>query len=241
MSPRRTARATAARERRRLEALNYHERELFAQGVRFVGGIDEVGRGPLAGPVVAACVVSAEPLLIKGLDDSKVVPADRRELLAEEIRNRCVAWAVGAASAEEIDRLNIFRATLLAMERAIAALPIHPEYLLVDALRIPSFTGEQRALVRGDSRSSTIAAASILAKVHRDRLLVELHERYPHYGFAQHKGYGTPRHVEALRAHGPICEHRRRFVEAVLRNIPLPGLGEDEPLVDLLAEVGETP
>ncbi|MDE2572334.1 MAG: ribonuclease HII [bacterium] len=228
------SRSDPRRERRRLAALNYFEREAFERGVTLVGGIDEVGRGPLAGPVIAACVVSAGPLMLDGLDDSKVVPRERREQLAEGIRASCVAWAIGSASAQEIDRLNIFRATLLAMERAIAALPSPPEYLLVDALRIPSFAGEQRALVRGDSRSSTIAAASIVAKVHRDRLLTELHERYPAYGFHEHKGYGTRRHIEALREHGPSPEHRRRFVENLLRAAPLfddppPEMGDPGP------------
>lgn len=217
------------RERRRLKALNYFETQAFARGVRLVGGIDEVGRGPLAGPVVAACVVTTGPLMLDGLDDSKVVRPQRRERLAEEIRAACAAWAIGSACVEEIDHLDIYRATLLAMERAVAALQIQPEYLLVDALRLASFNGEQQALVRGDSRCATIAAASILAKVYRDRLLVDLHARYPAYGFGEHKGYGTERHVAALRAYGPTPEHRRRFVETVLRGAPLlPGLDLDE-------------
>lgn len=209
MSPRRV---DPRRERRRLTALNYHESAAFARGIRLVGGVDEVGRGPLAGPVIAACVVSAEPLLLEGLDDSKVVPRERREHLAEEIRARCSAWAIGSASIEEIDRLNIYRATLLAMERALAALPNLPELLLVDAMHLEGFSGEQEALVHGDARSSTIAAASIVAKVHRDRLLVELHERFPVYGFDEHKGYATRRHLEALRIHGPSPVHRRSFL-----------------------------
>ncbi|TAM73582.1 ribonuclease HII [bacterium] len=205
-------RADPRREHRRLTALNYHESAAFTRGIRLVGGVDEVGRGPLAGPVIAACVVNAEPLLLDGLDDSKVVPRERRERLAKEIRARCSAWAIGSASIEEIDRLNIYRATLLAMERALAALPALPELLLVDAMHLDCFAGEQEALVHGDARSSTIAAASIIAKVHRDGLLVELHERYPVYGFDEHKGYATQRHLEALRIHGPSPVHRRSFL-----------------------------
>ena len=200
------------REHRRLKALNYHESAAFARGIRLVGGVDEVGRGPLAGPVIAACVVSAAPLLLEGLDDSKVVPPERRERLAGEIRACCSAWAIGSASIEEIDRLNIYRATLLAMERAMTALPALPELLLVDAMHLDGFSGEQEALVHGDARSATIAAASIIAKVHRDQLLVELHERFPLYGFDEHKGYATRRHLEALRLHGPCAVHRRSFL-----------------------------
>jgi len=219
VTPRRPA--DPGRERRRLAALNYFERQAFERGLRLVGGVDEVGRGPLAGPVVAACVVSERPLLLEGLDDSKVVPPQRRERLAVTIREMCTAWSIGSASAAEIDQLNIYRATVLAMERALAGLAISPDCLLVDAMRIPAFGGEQQALIHGDARSSTIAAASIIAKVHRDGLLVELHERFPAYGFDEHKGYGTQRHIEALREHGPTPEHRRSFVEHLLRAVPL--------------------
>ncbi|TAM56178.1 ribonuclease HII [bacterium] len=205
-------RADPRRERRRLAALNYHESAAFARGIQLVGGVDEVGRGPLAGPVVAACVVSAKPLLLEGLDDSKVVPRERREHLALQIRERCNGWAIGSASIEEIDRLNIYRATLLAMERALEALAALPDLLLVDAMHVAGFAGEQQALIHGDARSATIAAASIIAKVHRDGLLTELHQRYPAYGFDEHKGYATRRHLEALRAHGPCPIHRRSFL-----------------------------
>ncbi len=205
----RKRRLARERERRRLVRLHRYERAAHERGFALVGGMDEVGRGPLAGPVVAACVVADGPLMLAGLDDSKRVLPERRVLLAVEIRNRAVAWGLGAASVAEIERLNIYWATVLAMERALAALPAQPHYLLTDAVRIRSFTGEQLPVVKGDAKCATVAAASILAKVHRDGLLVELDRVHPQYGFAEHKGYATARHIAALRAHGP-CEHHRR-------------------------------
>ena len=201
-----------ARERRRLTRLHRFERAAHGRGFTFVGGVDEVGRGPLAGPVVAACVVVDGPLMLEGLDDSKKVRRDLRVALAQEIKLRARAWAVGEASVAEIDRLNIYWASVLAMERAIAALAVTPNYLLTDAVRIRSFAGEQLPVVRGDATCATVAAASIVAKVHRDALLVALHEQFPHYGFDEHKGYATPQHIAALNTHGPCAEHRRGFV-----------------------------
>jgi ribonuclease HII len=208
---RRKRRREAAAERRRLQRLHRFEQSAFARGFELVGGVDEVGRGPLAGPVVAACVVVNRPLMLKGLNDSKVVAPDARIELAERIKAACTAWAVGVASVAEIERLNIYWASILAMERALEALPVRPTYLLTDAVRIRSFPGEQEPIVKGDARCATVAAASIIAKVHRDALLVELDALYPHYGFAEHKGYATPRHIEALRRHGPCDQHRRGF------------------------------
>jgi ribonuclease HII len=199
------------RERRRLVRLNGFEERARALGHRLVGGTDEVGRGPLAGPVVAAVVVVDGPLHITGLDDSKKVRPELRIELAGEIRNRCIAWAVGEASVEEIDRLNIYWASVLAMERAIAAVGSPIDYLLTDAVRIRSFAGPQEPVIKGDTKCATVAAASILAKVHRDALLVELDRLHPDYGFAEHKGYATQRHIEALTAHGPCIAHRRGF------------------------------
>jgi len=199
------------RERRRLLRLHRFERAAHERGYVYVGGVDEVGRGPLAGPVVAACVVVDAPLLLEGLDDSKRVRPDVRRRLAGEIKERACAWAVGEASVEEIDRLNIYWASVLAMERALAALPLAPQYLLTDAVRIRSFTGEQLPVIHGDATCASVAAASIVAKVHRDALLVELHERYPDYGFAENKGYATPHHIAALTKHGPCEQHRRAF------------------------------
>jgi ribonuclease HII len=196
-------------ERRRLQRLHRFEREARDQGFLLVGGIDEVGRGPLAGPVVAACVVTDRPLMLRGLNDSKQVTSERRAELALEIRATVTAWAIGEASVAEIDRLNIYWASVLAMERALAALAQPPQYLLTDAVRIKSYTGPQLPVIKGDAKCATVAAASILAKVHRDRLLVELHEGFPQYGFAEHKGYATQQHIDALARHGP-CEHHRR-------------------------------
>ncbi len=199
------------RERRRLLRLHRFEREAMERGFRLIGGIDEVGRGPLAGPVVAACVVAREPLMLRGLNDSKAVPRERREELVPQIKARVVAWAVGEASVAEIDRLNIYWASILAMERALAALATQPHFLLTDAVRIRSFEGEQLPVIKGDAKCATVAAASIIAKVHRDALLVELDRVHPQYGFAEHKGYATRRHIDALQSFGPCPHHRRQF------------------------------
>jgi ribonuclease HII len=149
--------------------------------------------------------------MLRGLDDSKKVAPERRVELAADIRSRAVAWAIGEATVAEIERHNIYWASILAMERALAALAIAPQYLLTDAVRIRSFAGEQLPVIKGDAKCATVAAASILAKVHRDALLVELDRRHPEYGFAEHKGYATPRHIAALREHGPCEHHRRHF------------------------------
>jgi ribonuclease HII len=212
------------REQRRLTRLHRYEDAARAEGHRFIAGTDEVGRGPLAGPVIAAVVVLDGPLYLPGLNDSKQVRPELRAELAEAIRARAAAWAIGAASVEEIDRLNIYWASVLAMERAIAAAGCTIDYLLTDAVRIRSFAGPQEPVVKGDAKCASVAAASILAKVHRDGLLVELDRRYPQYGFAEHKGYATPRHLEALAAHGPCAAHRRGFWRVREAAMLLPGL-----------------
>lgn len=212
MTPKeRKARNAYERERRRLHRLHLFEDAARAKGFLFVGGIDEVGRGPLAGPVVAACVVATQPLLIKGLNDSKQVRPELRIKLAEIIKVRAAAWSVGSACVAEIDRLNIYWASVLAMERAIAALQAAPEYLITDAVRIRSFSGPQEPLIKGDARCAVVAAASIVAKVYRDALMVELDREDSRYGFALHKGYSTPQHIEALRVHGPSVHHRANW------------------------------
>jgi ribonuclease HII len=207
----RKARNAYERERRRLHRLHRFEDAARAKGFLFVGGIDEVGRGPLAGPVVAACVVATQPLLIKGLNDSKQVRPELRVELAEIIKLRAAAWSVGSACVAEIDRLNIYWASVLAMERAIAGLQAAPEYLITDAVRIRSFAGPQEPLIKGDARCAVVAAASIVAKVFRDALMVELDREDSRYGYALHKGYSTPLHIEALRAHGPSVHHRANW------------------------------
>jgi ribonuclease HII len=199
------------RERRRLVRLHVYERAGFERGFRLIGGIDEVGRGPLAGPVVAACVVAEGTLMLAGLNDSKQVRPEVRVELAASIKASAVAWAIGEATVAEIERLNIYYASLLAMERALAALPLLPDYLLTDAVRVRSFSGEQLPVIKGDAKCATVAAASIVAKVHRDALLVDLDRLHPEYGFAEHKGYATARHIAALEQHGPCPHHRRSF------------------------------
>jgi ribonuclease HII len=212
MTPKqRKAKNTYERERRRLHRLHRFEYAVRERGFTLVGGIDEVGRGPLAGPVVAACVVATQPLMIRGLNDSKQVRPEMRTAIAEIVKMRATAWAVGSACVAEIDRLNIYWASILAMERAIAALAAEPEYLITDAVRIRSFAGPQEPLIHGDARCALVAAASIVAKVHRDALMVELDREDSRYGFALHKGYSTPHHIEALRTHGPSVHHRANW------------------------------
>jgi ribonuclease HII len=178
---------------------------------RSVCGVDEAGRGPLAGPVYAAAVILDPARRIRGLDDSKQLTADVRLELAERIRSRALAWAVASASVEEIDALNILQATLLAMRRAVAALAVMPELALIDGLHCPTLPIATRAIVDGDARVKAISAASILAKTSRDAEMVRLASRYPQYGFERHKGYPTPEHLELLRRFGPCEVYRRSF------------------------------
>ena len=176
-----------------------------------VCGVDEAGRGPLAGPVFAAAVILDDPPRIKGLADSKKLTAKRRDALAEEIKLHAVAWAVASATVEEIDAINILQASLLAMRRAVMALVPQPVMILVDGLHVPKVAMPARAIVQGDASVPAISAASILAKVARDALMLELHAVYPDYGFDRHKGYGTALHMAALQRLGPSPAHRRSF------------------------------
>jgi len=176
-----------------------------------VAGVDEAGRGPLAGPVVAAAVILDELKPIEGLADSKQLTPLRRARLFDEIRAKALCSSIALASVEEIDALNILQATLLAMQRAVEGLRLRPRKALVDGNRLPLLAISAEAIVRGDARVKAISAASILAKVHRDRLCEALHAQHPQYGFDAHKGYPTPAHLEALRAHGPCPQHRRSF------------------------------
>ncbi|TLF49761.1 ribonuclease HII [Halomonas urmiana] len=176
-----------------------------------LAGVDEVGRGPLVGPVVAAAVILDPARPIEGLNDSKALTARRREALATDIRERALAFAVAEASAAEVDALNVFHATHLAMRRAIDALAPVAEYLLVDGNRLPGHHVPGQAVVKGDARHPAIAAASILAKVERDAGMVVLDAQYPEYGFARHKGYPTREHLAVLERLGPLPEHRRSF------------------------------
>ena len=176
-----------------------------------VAGVDEAGRGPLAGPVVAAAVILDELKPIKGLKDSKVLSAKRREALFDEIRAKALCCCIAEASVDEIDQFNILQATLLAMRRAVEGLRLPPAKVLVDGNRLPVLKVPAEAIVKGDAKVPAISAASILAKVHRDRLCQGLHDEYPEYGFAMHKGYPTPEHLAALRAHGATSVHRKSF------------------------------
>lgn len=200
-------------EAERLRWLFRRERDAWSRGVRLVAGADEVGMGPLAGPVVAAAVVlpSDRAAELDGLNDSKKLSAARRRDLDQMIRERATAYGIGSASRREIDQINIYQAGLLALRRAVMNLDPAPELVYVDARTIPSLAIKQHAVLRGDAEVGSIAAASIVAKVHRDALMEWLDTQYPGYGFADHRGYGTPDHLEALRRRGPSPEHRRSF------------------------------
>lgn len=176
-----------------------------------VAGVDEAGRGPLAGPVVTAAVILDPELPIEGLRDSKKLTEKRRQLLADEIREKSLAWAMGRAECTEIDDLNILQASLMAMSRAVAALSIAPQQVLVDGNMLPQLEYPARAIIGGDDTVPAISAASILAKVARDQEMIALDRSYPEYGFARHKGYPTAQHMQALQAHGPCAVHRLSF------------------------------
>ena len=185
--------------------------ELVWEVSGLVAGVDEAGRGPLAGPVVAAAVILDELRPIHGLADSKKLSARRREALFDEIRAKALCCSIAQASVEEIDELNILQATLLAMRRAVMGLRLPPKLVLVDGNRLPVLDIRAEAIVKGDDKVPAISAASILAKVTRDRWCLEYHQQFPQYGFDQHKGYGTADHLAALRLHGPCPQHRRTF------------------------------
>jgi ribonuclease HII len=201
---------SAREERTRLDSMLNFERVLWKTGITRIAGVDEAGVGPLAGPVVAAAVVFAPGTEIEGVDDSKRLDPERREELAEEIRGAAAGVAVGVAEVGDVDRLNVYHAALLAMRRAVEALPERPQHLLVDAREI-AIDIPQNPFDKGDGINFSIAAASIVAKTHRDRLMADLDRRYPEYGFGRHKGYGTRQHQEAIRAHGPCPVHRASF------------------------------
>ena len=198
-------------ERLRLEAMRHFELVLWKSGVRDIAGVDEVGVGPLAGPVVAAAVMFPPETDIAGVDDSKKLDPHTRDVLAVEIRAKASGIGLGTASVEEIDRINIYHAALLAMRRAVEALPRPPQHVLVDARTVPGVDAPQNTFNKGDGINFSIAAASIIAKTERDRMMEALDSEYPGYGFATHKGYGTPEHREALLRLGPSAVHRMSF------------------------------
>ncbi len=211
-----------------------HEREARSAGYRFVAGVDEVGRGALFGSVFAAAVILSPDRPIRGLRDSKQLEPERREELSARIRERAIAWAIGAADCFEIDRINIYQASRLAMRRAVERLTPAPDFLLIDALKI-DFPATQKALIRGDAQCQCIAAASIIAKVERDACMVAWDQVFPQYGLKNHKGYSTPEHGEALRAHGPTSLHRFSF-EPVRANCPYPVWAGYPQQAELFAE-----
>lgn len=201
-------------EKARLKALFQREDALRNAGYRFIAGMDEAGRGPLAGPVVAACVILPEDCFLPNLNDSKKLSAQQREELQSKIKKLAVAWSVGLVNHKEIDQLNIYQATRLAMVKALRALKVRPDYLLLDALQIDTDI-PQKSIIHGDRKCASIAAASIIAKTYRDRIMEIMDDFYPEYGFKENKGYGTMRHIEALKLYGPSRVHRKSF----LRNI----------------------
>ena len=190
---------------------NYkYERELREKGVTLIAGVDEVGRGPLVGPVVAACCILPEKFNLDGLTDSKILSEKKRDFFFEEIKRQAISYGIGVVSAKKIDEVNIYEATKIAMKEAINNMPIKPEHILIDAmpleLDIPT-----TSIIKGDLKSITISAASVLAKVTRDRMLYELDKEYPMYDFKNNKGYGTKKHLEAIESFGVIDEHRRSY------------------------------
>jgi len=213
--------ASAAKLRllKRLRCTLKFEKKAWASGAALVAGVDEVGRGSLFGPVVAAAVILDPAYRIRGLRDSKLLPPERREILSARIREHAISWAIAAVDAAHIDQINIYQASRVAMREAVAALGTAPDYLLIDALKI-DFPLRQQPIIHGDALSASIAAASIIAKVERDRLVSLWDPVFPMYGLASNKGYSTPRHLRALREHGPSPLHRQSF--APVWNAPVP-------------------
>ncbi len=194
------------------------------RGLRWIAGVDEAGRGPLAGPVAAAAVILPEDFHCAGLDDSKKLTATRRETLFETITSdAAIHWSCAMASCGEIDTLNILRATHLAMRRAVEGLKLQPDFCLIDGLAVKNFPFPHQAIIKGDGLSLSISAASIIAKVTRDRLMREIDREFPEFGFAQHHGYATRQHLEALRIYGPCLHHRRSFRPISQLTLPLSG------------------
>ncbi len=189
----------------------FYEKQAMLDGYKVIAGVDEAGRGPLAGPVVSAAVVLPESFDVPGINDSKKLSEKKREALFPVIQAQAIAFGIGMADHEEIDRINILQASLLSMKRAVDALQLTPDYLLIDGKFTINTTIDQCPVIKGDALSLSIAAASILAKVTRDRIMAELDAKYPQYGLKRHKGYPTKAHKEAIRTHGPCPVHRKSF------------------------------
>lgn len=203
-------------EHRRLEQMYIYERDASDRGYMAIAGIDEAGRGPLVGSVVSAAVILNPEVDWSGVDDSKKLSEAKRNGLYDHIMKHARAVGVGVSDHLEIDEMGILEATRLSMKRALEALPVSADFLLIDAVRLDDIPIEQHALIKGDAKSVSIAAASIVAKVTRDRMLYALHERHPEYGFDRHKGYGTDAHYAAIRRYGVLPEHRRRFLKGII-------------------------
>jgi ribonuclease HII len=238
--PARTLSASAAKLRllKALRCTLRYEKKAWAAGARLVAGVDEVGRGSLFGCVVAAAVILDPAYRVRGLRDSKLLPAERREVLAERIREHAVAWAIAAVDVARIDQINIYHASRAAMREAVMRLAPAPDHLLVDALRLDC-EQPQFPIIHGDALSASIAAASILAKVERDRMMCEWDAVFPGYGLSSHKGYCTPKHLAALRELGPTALHRQSFAPVWQNPVPQEAFGfmsEDEPVEEVSAE-----
>lgn len=202
----------------RLKELSKYEEDCFNRGIELVAGIDEAGRGPLAGPVVAAAVILPKHALIEGVNDSKKISEKKREKLYDDIINAAIAWGVGIVDNNVIDEINILNATRMAMHNAIEALKVKPEYILIDAEKKVDTNGIPfMPIIKGDALSISIAAASIVAKVTRDRMMREYDELFPMYGFEKHKGYGTKMHTEAIKEHGMCMIHRKSFLKNIIK------------------------
>lgn len=202
-------------EKERLLNMQRFERTLYEKGIKYIAGIDEVGRGPLAGPVVTCAMVLKPDVLIEGVNDSKKVSEKNREILFDIIINNCVSYGIGMANEKVIDRINILNATKEAMKESVSNLKVTPEHLLIDAVDL-GVDIPYTSLIKGDAFSISIAAASIVAKVTRDRFMVAYDEIYPEYGFSRNKGYGTAEHIEALKKYGPCPIHRKSFIKGIL-------------------------
>lgn len=206
------------KEEERLKELKKDEEKLHSNGVKLIAGIDEAGRGPLAGPVAVGIAIMPENSMIEGVNDSKKVSEKKREKLYDLITQEAIAWNVGIADQNEIDEINILNATKLALTRAIEGLKIKPDLILVDALTNINTLGiPYKSIIKGDAKEYSIAAASILAKVTRDRMMREYDEIYPQYGFSGHKGYGTAKHIAAIKEYGPCILHRKSFIKNFIK------------------------
>ncbi|WP_434579163.1 ribonuclease HII [Thermoanaerobacterium thermosaccharolyticum] len=204
------------KERLRIENLTQYERELYKLNYKAIGGVDEVGRGPLAGPVVAGCVVLPKDVFIPDVNDSKKLGEEKRELLSEVIKKNAIAYGIGIIDNEYIDSVNILNSTYEAMRIAISKIDVEIDCLLIDAVKIPNIDIMQKPIIKGDMKSISIAAASIIAKVERDNLMKKYDELYPQYGFKKNKGYGTKEHIEAIKKYGPCPIHRKTFLKKII-------------------------